>query len=70
MAAHFDRLVRFKNVTGQIFYGELGLDCVATKETVVGMRVRVFTGGLPWDEQFELSSNEEEIDEVRVARSA
>ncbi|EPE35220.1 FAH [Glarea lozoyensis ATCC 20868] len=64
MAARFDRLIRFKNTAGQIYYGELGLECPASKETLVGMRVKVFGGGLPWDTGFQLSSIEEEIDEI------
>lgn len=64
MPAPFERLVRFKNHSGEIFYGELGLDDTPTKEDLIGRKVQVYTGIHPWDEDFKVLSSQEKIVEV------
>jgi len=67
MGVKFQQLVRFKSPSGQIYYGEIGEVKTPSREDLIGRRVRIYRGRLPWDEDFELTSEEEEITEVRSA---
>ena len=63
MHATFDRLVRFANKCGQIFYGEaptLAFD----PSILIGEEVPVFEGGEPWNPGFKLSGNTQTIHKV------
>ena len=64
MSAPFERLVRFKNDRGEIFYGELGLENTPAKEDLIGRKVQVYNGIHPWDDDFKLLPSREEIVEV------
>jgi hypothetical protein len=64
MPSKFVRLVRFKNPNGHIFYGELGLEIEASRDKLIGTRVKVYGGEVPWDEGFKITTTEEEISEV------
>jgi hypothetical protein len=68
--ARFERLVRFKSTGGQIYYGELGLESTPAKEDLLGRKVQVYNGNLPWDDDFKLSSREEEIAQVNTIFSS
>ena len=62
--AKFGKLFRFKNVNGDIFYGEAqGLETI-TKDVLVGSTVPVYNTTSLWDSAFELSTQEETVAEV------
>lgn len=64
--APFNRLVRFKNPAGNVFYGEVpeSADNLATQETLLGSNIPVYTGATPFDTDFTLTDQKEEIAEV------
>ncbi len=64
--APFSRLVRFKNPAGSVFYGEVpeSGNNLATQETLLGSRVPVYKGAAPFDDDFTLTNQKEEIAEV------
>ncbi|KIW56398.1 hypothetical protein PV05_05063 [Exophiala xenobiotica] len=62
--APFSRLVRFRNPAGQIFYGEVPGDELTTKESLQGSQVAVYKGETPFDNDFSLTDQKEEIAEV------
>ncbi|KAH7385827.1 fumarylacetoacetate hydrolase family protein [Pyrenochaeta sp. MPI-SDFR-AT-0127] len=59
----FDHLLRFKNPSGETWYGEAGTENVA-RRTFVGSTVRVYGGKTPWDPDFELLDQQEMVAEV------
>ncbi|KIW90827.1 uncharacterized protein Z519_08610 [Cladophialophora bantiana CBS 173.52] len=62
--ASFGKLLRFKNVSGQILYGEVkSLDKI-TYDTIIGATVPVYDGEDPWAADFKLSGREETVSEV------
>jgi hypothetical protein len=42
MSPSFHRLVRFKSPSGETFYGELGTDIEATRDSLIGLEVPVY----------------------------
>ncbi len=62
--ARFQRLVRFKDTKGSVYYGEAPNDRPLTRETLEGSSVPIYTGTLPWDNDFVLSSETKEVHEV------
>ncbi len=64
--APFSRLVRFKNPAGNVFYGEVpeSADNLAIQETLLGSKVPVYKGTTPFDDDFTLTEQKEEIAEV------
>jgi hypothetical protein len=42
MSKNFQRLVRFKSLNGDTFYGELGVGPEATHESLIGLKVPVY----------------------------
>ncbi len=64
--APFSRLVRFRNPAGQIFYGEVPGDELTTKESLQGSQVAVYKGETPFDNDFSLTDQKEEIAEVGI----
>jgi len=59
----FSRLVRFKNPRGEVHYGEFEAKA-PTWDQLVGTSVSVYKGDSPWDDNFTLSDEKEEIAEV------
>ena len=69
MGLAFERLVRFKNASGKVFYGELG-DLVPLKpQDLIGKEVPVFNGTVPWSDSFGATTQVEVISEVRLVVS-
>ncbi|KIY01280.1 uncharacterized protein Z520_02832 [Fonsecaea multimorphosa CBS 102226] len=62
--AAFSRIVRFRNSAGQIFYGEVPGDDLVDQKSLVGSKVAVYKGESPFDNDFSLTDNKEEISEV------
>ncbi len=64
--APFSRLVRFKTPAGNVFYGEVpdSGNNLATHETLIGSKVPVYKGVTPFDDNFTLTDQNEEIAEV------
>lgn len=60
--------MRFKNASGQIYYGEAQDISEITKETLIGAKVLVYRGEEPWDSDFKLTDQTETISEVRLSR--
>ncbi|TVY19602.1 Fumarylacetoacetate hydrolase domain-containing protein 2 [Lachnellula arida] len=60
-APKFQRLVRFENPNGKIYYGELGLEHAATEQDLIGSSVAIYKGLSPWAEDFKLTSQKEKI---------
>lgn len=59
----FKHLIRFKNASAKIFYGEA--ESVAVSDTsLVGRKVYIFDGESPWDDNFQLTGRAETIAEV------
>lgn len=62
----YQRLVRFEDSTGQIFFGELGDKIPVSEDDLVGLDVEVFElGVLPWQEGFKLNGARAIINKVR-----
>lgn len=61
----FNRLVRFKNPTNEIYYGEVE-EKQWTMESLLGTAVDVYRGENPWDDDFERTSTKETINEVTL----
>ncbi|KAH6708775.1 aromatic compound degradation protein [Leptodontidium sp. MPI-SDFR-AT-0119] len=61
MAPSFTRLVRFKSLDGQIYYGEAGDQW---QSDLKGKSVKIFSGLDPFDEKFHLSDKSATISEV------
>lgn len=63
--SRFGKLIRFKDPSGQVFYGEAkGLPRI-TQEGLVGADVPVFAAGEePWSSKFNLSGSTAKIAEV------
>ncbi|KAK5222251.1 hypothetical protein LTR72_006508 [Exophiala xenobiotica] len=59
--APFSRLVRFRNPAGQIFYGEVPGDDLVDKKSLEGRKVAVYKGETPFDDDFSLTGQMEEI---------
>lgn len=65
--ARFGKLLRFKNTSGQVFYGEAKDLPQITKDALIGAEVPVFSAGQePWSDDFKLSGSTEKIAEVRM----
>ncbi|KAK5327270.1 hypothetical protein LTR43_006425 [Exophiala xenobiotica] len=62
--APFSRLVRFRNPAGQIFYGEVPGDDLVDKKSLEGRKVAVYKGETPFDDDFSLTGQMEEIADV------
>jgi hypothetical protein len=60
---NFERLVRFKNPAGDIFYGEVEKKD-STAESLSGQSVVVYEGENPWDDNFVRTSKKETVDQV------
>lgn len=62
-SSNFKRLIRFRNPAGQIYYGEAdGMG--STLEMLRGQTVPVYKGHNPWDDDFNLSLDRDEVAEV------
>lgn len=59
----FTHLVRFANSSGNISYGEAA-GKELTKDGLIGQCVRIFKGNNPWDPDFTLTAETQEIAEV------
>jgi len=64
--APFGRLVRFKDESGSIYYGEAESVENPTKETLTGLSVPIYKGEYPWDDDFKLTGEKRTIKEVRL----
>ncbi|KAL5324123.1 hypothetical protein ACEPPN_008666 [Leptodophora sp. 'Broadleaf-Isolate-01'] len=63
--AVFQRLVRFIDVTGQIFFGDLGDKVPLSQEELQGLEVDVFVPGfLPWEEGFKMNKAKAIVEKV------
>lgn len=63
--ARFGKLLRFKNSSGQVFYGEAKELPHITKDALIGAEVPVYSVGQePWSTDFKLSGSIEKIAEV------
>jgi hypothetical protein len=62
--SNFGYLLRFKNPSGKIWYGEAAAENVA-QGSFVGSSVQVYNGNTPWDIDFQLVDHQETISEVR-----
>ena len=63
----FNRLVRFKSFSGEVYHGEVE-EKAPTADQLIGKSVRVYKGHNPWDDDFTLSEEKEEIAEVSGLR--
>jgi hypothetical protein len=61
----FGRIVRFRDETGSVQYGEVEDDQNLTKDKLQGLSVPVYGGRQPWDDDFKLTSEKKTIKEVR-----
>jgi hypothetical protein len=61
----FGRIVRFRDETGSVQYGEVEDDQSLTKDKLQGLSVPVYGGRQPWDDDFKLSNEKKTIKEVR-----
>jgi hypothetical protein len=68
--ASFEKLLRFKNIAGETFYGEVGHMHTLTRDTLLGLSIPVFRAGDPWDSDFHLTGKKETIAEVCPLTSA
>ena len=59
--AAFGKLIRFKNASGNIFYGEAKALETVTKDTLLGAMIPVYEGGEPWESTFRLTEQQETI---------
>ncbi|KAH7081442.1 fumarylacetoacetate hydrolase family protein [Paraphoma chrysanthemicola] len=59
----FQRLLRFKNPSGSVFYGEAGSRSVAPTD-LIGQEVQVYDGDSPWESNFKLSNHVETVQEI------
>ena len=57
----FGKLIRFKNASGNVFYGEAKALEAVTEDTLIGAMVPVYEGGEPWDSTFRLTKQQETI---------
>lgn len=64
--ASFQRLLRFKNPQGTIFYGESPVDGTVTAEQLLGASVKVYNNSSPFDDDFTFSGQTEKVAEVRL----
>ena len=64
MTPTFQRLVRFKNHDGKVFYGELSKHMSSAQDNLVGLKVVIFNEQLPWSEAFALTVQNQTIVEV------
>ena len=62
----FSRIVRFKNGAGKVFFGEVPGSGIVTQDTLIGSTVAVYTNNIPFEENFILTEQREEIAEVCV----
>ncbi|CAH0058701.1 unnamed protein product [Clonostachys solani] len=60
----FTSLFRFRGEDGGIHYGEAGASLNHTRDSLTGRLVRIFQGGIPWDEGFKLSESRRKVVEV------
>jgi hypothetical protein len=60
----FGKLLRFKNPSGNIFYGEAKDLPNVTKDGLIGATVPIFEGGEPWDPNFTPTGQTETVAEV------
>lgn len=65
---NFGYLLRFKNPSGQIWYGEAAAETVA-QGTFAGSSVQVYNGNAPWDHDFQLAGHREIVSRVRELTS-
>ena len=63
MAPSFKRLIRFSNLSREVFYGELGSER-DWNEDLIGITIPVYNGQEPWAESFSLTDRVEAIDQV------
>jgi hypothetical protein len=61
---NFGYLLRFKNPSGQVWYGEAAAETVASG-SFIGSSVPVYNGNTPWDLDFQLAGHQETVSEVR-----
>jgi hypothetical protein len=61
--SNFGYLLRFKNPSGQVWYGEATANSVA-ESSFVGSSVQVYKGSAPWDLDFQLVDHHETVSEV------
>ena len=64
----FSRIVRFTNPSDKIFYGEVPGSDLVTKETLLGSHVAVYNHTTPFDDDFKVIDQKEEIVEVRYRK--
>ena len=62
--ADFRKLIRFKDATGQVYYGEAGDLAAITQGGLVGASVCVFFGENPWSPDFAITGTTKTISEV------
>lgn len=67
--APFGRLIRFKDTSGSVFYGEVENDNSLTEASLTGLTVRVYKGGPhPWSDDFVLSDESKTVETVWAKR--
>ena len=62
--AAFNRIVRFRDRAGAVFYGEVDADKSFEQESLAGQTVPVYQGAQPWDKDFALTGEKRVIAEV------
>jgi len=62
--ASFQQIVRFKDESSNIFYGEVDLEGKLTVDNLVGSSLRVYSAGVPWDDGFILNGEKKTVKEV------
>ena len=68
--AAFGCIIRFKDDSGDVHYGELDADRKITKDTWQGLSIPIYNGQHPWDDDFALTSEKRIVREVRRLKDA
>ncbi|RVX69036.1 hypothetical protein B0A52_06749 [Exophiala mesophila] len=62
--AAFGRLIRFKDASGSVFYGEVEQSSSLTEQGLTGLTVPIYNGSQPWDDEFALTGEKKIVETV------